>query len=298
MTWRRAGAVGLLALGLALAGTLAMAQKDDPPKAQKEPAAGTPRERVDALSKKYDDAMQSFSTKYSQAKTDEERSKLFQNEYPKANEYAKEFLEIAKAHPDDPAAFDALSWIVQHSGGGSDPASTSAIDQLARDHVANPKIAGLLSSLQYGPTSGRVLLEAVLEKNPDHDAKAQACFTLAKKIKQDAEYAQRMKRDQNFLAQLGQFFGDAESKRLAKAKPEDLEKQAEAMFERVVKEFADVKGFRGTLGEAAERELFEMRNLAIGKVAPDIEGEDIDGARFKLSDYRGKVVLLDFWGDW
>ena len=36
----------------------------------------------------------------------------------------------------------------------------------------------------------------------------------------------------------------------------------------------------------------------IGQTAPEIEGEDIDGQRFKLSDYRGKVVVLDFWGDW
>ena len=35
-----------------------------------------------------------------------------------------------------------------------------------------------------------------------------------------------------------------------------------------------------------------------GKTAPDIEGEDIDGKKFKLSDYRGKVVVLDFWGNW
>ena len=26
--------------------------------------------------------------------------------------------------------------------------------------------------------------------------------------------------------------------------------------------------------------------------------EDLDGAKFALSEYRGKVVLLDFWGDW
>ena len=36
----------------------------------------------------------------------------------------------------------------------------------------------------------------------------------------------------------------------------------------------------------------------IGDIAPDIEGPDLDGATFKLSDYRGKVVVLDFWGDW
>jgi hypothetical protein len=38
--------------------------------------------------------------------------------------------------------------------------------------------------------------------------------------------------------------------------------------------------------------------LPVGSEAPEISGEDIDGVPFKLSDYRGKVVLLDFWGHW
>jgi cytochrome oxidase Cu insertion factor (SCO1/SenC/PrrC family) len=38
--------------------------------------------------------------------------------------------------------------------------------------------------------------------------------------------------------------------------------------------------------------------LEVGNLAPDIDGEDIDGVKFKLSDYRGKVVLLDFWATW
>ena len=42
----------------------------------------------------------------------------------------------------------------------------------------------------------------------------------------------------------------------------------------------------------------KQHNLSIGKEAPEIEGEDIDGNKFKLSDYRGKVVVLDFWGHW
>jgi peroxiredoxin len=41
--------------------------------------------------------------------------------------------------------------------------------------------------------------------------------------------------------------------------------------------------------------LFEIRHLAVGKEPPEIEGEDQNGKEFKLSDYRGKVVLLDFW---
>jgi peroxiredoxin len=38
--------------------------------------------------------------------------------------------------------------------------------------------------------------------------------------------------------------------------------------------------------------------LEVGNLAPEIEAEDIDGVKFKLSDYRGKVVLLDFWAKW
>jgi tetratricopeptide (TPR) repeat protein/peroxiredoxin len=34
------------------------------------------------------------------------------------------------------------------------------------------------------------------------------------------------------------------------------------------------------------------------KAAPDIAGAGVDGKTFRLSDYRGKVVLLDFFGDW
>ena len=35
----------------------------------------------------------------------------------------------------------------------------------------------------------------------------------------------------------------------------------------------------------------------IGKLERRLVG-DLDGVEFKLSDYRGKVVFLDFWGDW
>jgi len=41
-----------------------------------------------------------------------------------------------------------------------------------------------------------------------------------------------------------------------------------------------------------------QEKFGIGLVAPDISGVDLDGVAFKLSDYKGKVVLLDFWGDW
>ena len=50
--------------------------------------------------------------------------------------------------------------------------------------------------------------------------------------------------------------------------------------------------------KTVKSKLFVVKNLSVGKVAPDIVGTDVDGVEFKLSDYRGKVVFLDFWGDW
>ena len=36
----------------------------------------------------------------------------------------------------------------------------------------------------------------------------------------------------------------------------------------------------------------------IGNLAPDFELETIDGARFRLSDWRGQPVLINFWASW
>lgn len=36
----------------------------------------------------------------------------------------------------------------------------------------------------------------------------------------------------------------------------------------------------------------------LNKPAPEFEFETLDGKKTKLSDYKGKVILLDFWGTW
>ena len=77
-----------------------------------------------------------------------------------------------------------------------------------------------------------------------------------------------------------------------------LNKEAETLLERVTKEFAEIKLSRGTTGDVAKNVLNELRNLGIGKTAPEVTGQDIEGKPMKLTDFRGKVVVLDFWGDW
>ena len=43
---------------------------------------------------------------------------------------------------------------------------------------------------------------------------------------------------------------------------------------------------------------YQYSGLNIGDMAPDFSIESHDGTSFKLSDFKGKVVLLDFWASW
>lgn len=76
------------------------------------------------------------------------------------------------------------------------------------------------------------------------------------------------------------------------AEADKLNQEAEQLLTAVV------KSRNKAALEAAEKTLFVLQNLSLGKKAPDMEGEDADGKKFKLSDYHGKVILLDFWAGW
>ena len=58
-------------------------------------------------------------------------------------------------------------------------------------------------------------------------------------------------------------------------------------------------GFWGTV-EAAEDPMRAARVLKVnpGTPAPDFTIRDMQGRTIKLSDFRGKIVLLDFWTTW
>ena len=144
---------------------------------------------------------------------------------------------------------------------------------------------------------GERLLKRVLEKSPDRDTRGMACYGLANHLMTRAGYATQLQ-DPDQRAQYDEWLGEETSARLAEGNAVDLRKRSEMYFQRVVVEFGDVKGRGRTLGADAQRNLFELRNLQVGMVAPEIKGEDIDGTSFQISDYRGKVVVLDFWGNW
>jgi 2-oxo-4-hydroxy-4-carboxy--5-ureidoimidazoline (OHCU) decarboxylase len=79
---------------------------------------------------------------------------------------------------------------------------------------------------------------------------------------------------------------------------EKMHKESETLLEEAAGKYAEVQmPLEGKIGKKAEGMLFDMRHLSIGKLAPEIEGVDQDDKQFALSDYKGKVVLLDFWSE-
>ena len=51
-------------------------------------------------------------------------------------------------------------------------------------------------------------------------------------------------------------------------------------------------------GKELEHAILAKKNSRVGVIALDFTGMTPDGKTIKLSDYRGKYVLLDFWGSW
>lgn len=197
--------------------------------------------------------------------------------------------------------FDSLIAVIQNSAAGA--SGLRAAEILIEDHIANARLQPLLAQLgrsQRPSAAAEKLLRGAMEKSSDRSVKGKACFYLAQYLKNQSDLVRQMKlADENMLQQYRGFLGDDIVAKLRGTDTETLRDEAESLLARVVKEFSDVSSSRGgTLGDVAEPELFELRHLSIGKVAPDIEAEDIDGEQFKLSDYRGKVVMLDFWGHW
>src|SRR5262249_37229451 len=96
--------VGLLVLALAVPSPASAGQLQEKP--------AQPAEQYQALLKVYQDAMQAYSEAIGKAQTYEERQKVFDDVYPKPEKLAPRFLELAEKYPQDPVAFDALTWIV------------------------------------------------------------------------------------------------------------------------------------------------------------------------------------------
>lgn len=211
--------------------------------------------------------------------------------------FARRFLSLAEAHPRDPAAVDALLWIVENVRGRAD--TDSALKLLSDKHIQSEKLAqGCVDIARSRSAKAEQLLRTLIEKSPHKSVQAHACYYLAALLDLEANIVEQLKAAPELEPRLVQYYGTEYGPHLASLDPVKLEEEREAVYQRLLKSFADIEIEDAKLGDVAKKRLFRIRHLSVGKVAPDIQGEDIAGQPLKLSNYRGKVVMLAFWGHW
>jgi len=247
----------------------ATAQEPNPPMEAEPAVTGARLQQVEAITTEHRQAMEAWNREYLQLTTEADRDAFIeQKPQPKAADFARRLWPIVEQDPQDAASRTALVWIVQRDHGRE---HEKAVTALERDHAQAPGLEGVATWLQYDQSDvAERFLEKLAEDHPARSVRAIAAWSIAMREK-------------------GALGGASES-RLAEFRH---------ALDRIAADYGDVTlDGNVPLRDLVQREIFELDHTSIGKVAPEITGEDIGGKPMKLSDFRGKVVLLDFWGHW
>lgn len=199
-------------------------------------------------------------------------------------EFAPRIRAYAEKMQGKSEAIPALMWLASTpSSSGFSPGQPSAdqrwaLERLTADHAADAQIGDSLQQLMYSSyVLGREplikLYEAVGEQNKSADARARALFNLGALLYQPAMGMPGAKSDADQVT--------ADRKR------------AIELFRRIGKDFPN-----NPLANAAGNYIFEIEHLQIGMKAPEIEGLDVNEKKVALSQFKGQVVVLDYWGFW
>jgi AhpC/TSA family protein len=261
--------------------------------------SSAPADEYKAILKEFGDAANALW----KATTDEERKRAADRVVP----LPLRMLELAEKNPNEPWTLDALTHVITeeywldnystHPGWGKESRQARAIAILLRDQIRSEKLAETCKRAQYGfRKECETFLRTVVEKSPHRDIQGQACLRLALFLSGRLNRLDLLKEQPEVSQRYEGLYGKDYLDDLRRQDRGHAVAEVEAILERAARDFGDVKlPFGGTVADNAKTELFAIRNLAVGRPAPDIEGPDQDGVRFKLSDYRGKVVLLYLW---
>jgi thiol-disulfide isomerase/thioredoxin len=201
---------------------------------------------------------------------------------PDLQSYAEKYLQLAQKRRDTWVGMEALVRVLERCrteeiGPEAAPIRQRAAQMLERDHFPKPELSGVCIRFSRTPVpEGEKLLKEAVKRHPAREVRGLAGLTLAVN-----------------LARAGN-----KERKSNPAKAEKLMRQAEQELDQLLKDYGNVQVGRSSLGEIARHELDEVRYLSEGSSAREIAGEDLNGRSLKLSDFQGKVVVLDFWADW
>jgi peroxiredoxin len=262
------------------------------------PVEESPKGQYNALVREFDRADRSAIESLTKATDDQGRVNA-SLQRPNPIEFADRFFALAEKYPQDPIALDALTWVASKCLFGAQ--AEKALGMIALDHSRSERLKDFCGECsRYGEPFPpyEKMLRTVLKDNPHREVKGAACVALADYLKMSKEITEsRLVK----IAIGGDHSLDpAELLKVQQIKDRGLDAvaaESETLFQTVIDRYADIRiesNYPQQAAELAKGELFVLRNLCIGRKAPEIVGRDIRGKTMKLSDYRGKVVVLEF----
>lgn len=212
-------------------------------------------------------------------------------------------VEWASANPTDALALRCLRLVIEYGpfSAGAEHASSS----LLANHlnIQGQDFRLVLMALQGTPPMvADGCLRGYLEKSQQVHTRAMACWGLGLYYAQLLSWSQYL--DAVVLDDQGRGFSNSWIPHLKELDSERALAESEALLRRAMTEFGDVEVHLGPdrkikLAVLARKDhdrlTREFKTLAIGEVAPDIDGKDVFGNSLKLSSHRGKVVVIVFW---
>jgi thiol-disulfide isomerase/thioredoxin len=296
-----------LLVAFALAGLV-----DDPAKSDAMP-------KYEAFAKEYDAALKAWDDRYSPGGKLTPDDKVIDRyrDWP-GWAFLPRAAEIAGGKVDDPGTIAAFFWVAEQvqSVGLSDDAIYPTFEKLlgrfsAADLVRFDRGERLLHAFRFVLKRPSPATETFLEKalaDADRTTRGRTCLALGKLLADKAMIRRDPWYERADRTPFQAYLASRQNRRIVDyiraCDPSRTRANAATALRRTIDEFGDVvyaprqKGAGVTVGEVAQSELNELDHLQIGMVGPDTEGMDVDGKPLRLSDYRGKVVVLSFWGSW
>jgi thiol-disulfide isomerase/thioredoxin len=263
--------------------------------------ANIDRRNVTAVIQQYDDASESYQQRRRELKTSEERAKLRSELLPQlADAEADAAVDWAKLHEDDALALRALRLVMQH---GTQQAKQKAVDAVIANHLdlKGDDFRALVMSLhevnEFVPCAAEKCLRAFIEQGDDRTTRGVAGWMLAMYKADNVQSASLVGTD------AGRRIPQHRAAHLKELDCEATLSEAILILERVKRDFGTLSiqigpGKTATLSEIAERDRQRVHGLlgsTVGRPAPPIIGRDVNGEELKLSEFRGKVVVVNFW---
>jgi peroxiredoxin len=237
------------------------------------------RQQFRALVEEYERGRRDFIAAIRKASTAAEGEKAIAEKRPNEAEYIAKFLEIARKEPANPVAAEAATWILTHTPHNPDP---RAVEIIARHHISSDAIGPICQAIGFSTVKENgELLRRIARENPHRDIRGSACLGLAQHLVFNCNRPLGEDRTANILRAIS------------------MQAEAKTLLEQSISQHGNVSIVGGmSVADAAKMMLSDINRFGIGTPAAEVEGRDAEGQAFKLSDYRGKVVVLTFSGDW